>query len=680
MQTRRRLDAWKEIASYLGRDVTTVRRWEKQEGLPVHRHLHRKLGSVYAYSDEIDAWWRRRSTELSAPEPAPQLQPKPAPQHVPQRVGDAAPKPGAAYVRNGAAGFAVSAAVLWLVVAMLTMTSSHVWMPPVRAENPRVHRVALSAPDGTLVDSLALSPDGLDVVFAANDKVGSHLWIRRVESTVARRLEGTGGASFPFWAPDGRSLGFFAGGRLKRITVVTREVVDLAAAPNGRGGTWSDQNEIVYAPDDGAALWRVPAAGGPVAALTTVGRETVEGHAWPEFLPGGRQLLYTDYVSHRQRHGVYVLDMETGRKWRIVPSYTSAVYVPTGHLLFANRDGALVAQRFNPATHTPSGLPVTVADRVVLRYGIGHRIDVSVSRTGVIAARSADEVQNTVAVADRTGRVVRTLGAPAFHSNPILSPDGKRILATVATDLTGSSNLWMFDLNGGAGSRATFGSKWDGAPVWSPDGQRIIFASLRNKQSGLYEKKLGAGTDDPILSSGRMQMPDSWSRDGRYLTYQTMGQGTRFDVWAWDMTGERRTFPLLASAANEGHSQISPDGRFVAYTSDESGRFEVYVKPFPSGDEKWVVSSQGGVEPRWRADGHELTYIAADRMLTAVSVTTTPGFQRGLATPLFNSQAEYLWQDTRNHYDVTPDGRHFVIMSPAADQRVAAFTLIVNWR
>jgi len=348
--------------------------------------------------------------------------------------------------------------------------------------------------------------------------------------------------------------------------------------------------------------------------------------------------------------------------------------------LYANKNGALVAQRFSPATRTPFGLPVTVADRVVSRYGIGHRVDVSVSRTGVIAARSADDVQDTLAVTDRAGRVLRTLGTPAFYRNPTFSRDGRQVLATVATDLTSTSNLWQFDLNGGDGSRATFGTKWDWAPVWSSDGQRIIFASLRNKQFGLYERKLGAGSDDPILSAARMQSPESWSRDGRYLTYQTMGQGTRFDVWAWDLTGERRTFPLLASEANEGHSQISPDGHFVAYTSDESGRFEVYVRPFPSGPGKWPVSSQGGVEPRWRRDGRELIYIAADRMLTAVSVTTTPEFQRGQATPLFNSQAEYLWQDTRNHYDVTPDGRKFVLALPATDQRAAAFTLIVNWR
>ncbi|HET9271568.1 MAG TPA: hypothetical protein VFO31_25500, partial [Vicinamibacterales bacterium] len=298
---RRRLDAWKEIASYLGRDVTTVRRWEKREGLPVHRHLHRKLGSVYAYSDEIDAWWRRRSTELSPPSAEPASAPASHVEPMPRQ--------------NGAAGFAIFAGLLWLVVAMLTMTSSHTWLPRPGAENPRVYRVALTPPDGTLADSLALSPDGLDVAFAASDSTGSHLWIRRLDSRVARRLEGTGGASFPFWAPDGRSLGFFAGGRLKRIAVMTREVVDLAAAPNGRGGTWSDQDEIVYAPDDGAALWRVPAVGGPVAALTTLGRETVEGHAWPEFLPGGRQLIYTDYVSSRD-HGVYLLEMDTGRKWR----------------------------------------------------------------------------------------------------------------------------------------------------------------------------------------------------------------------------------------------------------------------------------------------------------------------------------------------------------------------------
>jgi Tol biopolymer transport system component len=178
-----------------------------------------------------------------------------------------------------------------------------------------------------------------------------------------------------------------------------------------------------------------------------------------------------------------------------------------------------------------------------------------------------------------------------------------------------------------------------------------------------------------------MEVPESLSPDGRHLTYRRMGQGTHFDVWAWDLV-EKRTFPVIATTANEGNSHISPDGRYIAYASDESGSFEVYVRPFLSGTDKdrRLVSSHGGVDPRWRADGLELFYIAANRMLNAVSVTTSPAFQQGKTTPLFDSQAEYLWQDTRNHYDVTPDGRRFVLVSPVTDRRAAPFTLIVNWR
>ena len=655
MQTRRRLDAWKEIASYLGRDVTTVRRWEKREGLPVHRHLHRKLGSVYAYTDEIDAWWRRRSTELSAPDEKQEAQ-------------------------HGSAGFAISAAVSWLVVALLTMTSSHVWMPPVRPGNAPVVPVALPAPDGTLADSLALSPDGVTVVFAASRNGESRLWVRRVESMVSRAIEGTAGATFPFWSPDGTGVGFFAGGRLKRVVVVTGEVVDLAAAPNGRGGTWSERGEIVFSPNDGSALLRISASGGPATAVTSLGHAPVEGHTWPEFLPGGRHLIYTDCTIDRDRYGIYLLDLESGWPSRLVPAYSSGAYLPSGHVLFRNADGALVAQRLNVATRTAFGLPVVVADRVFSRYGIGHRLDLAVSRSGLIAVRNTDDVQNRLVLIDRASkRVVRTFGSPAFHSNPTLSPDGRQLLATIVRDLTQPLNLWRFDIEGGEGSQITSGSPFDIAPVWSSDGGRFIFHSVRDKRAGLYERKVSAGIDELVLPASFLQVPESWSRDGRYLTFQKMGQGTRFDVWAWDMA-EKRAFAISAGKANEGNSQISPDGHYIAYTSDESGQFEVYVKPFPSGTGKWLVSSRGGVDPRWRGDGRELYYIATDRMLSALSVTTAPAFTFGKSRPLLDSQAEYLWQDTRNHYDVTPDGRQFVLVSPTTDQRAAAFTLIVNWR
>ena len=566
---------------------------------------------------------------------------------------------------------------------MVTMTNSHVWMPPWSPGAAPIFSVALAAPEGTLADSLALSPDGVNVAFAASRDGASHIWIRRVDSMTVRKLSGTEGATFPFWAPDGAGIGFFAGGRLKRVVVATGEIIDLAAAPNGRGGTWNERNEIVFSPNDGSALYRVQATGGQLKPVTTLGPAAVEGHAWPEFLPGGRYAIYSDYTVDPDRYGIYLLDLESGRPFRLAAFYSSAAYVASAQaLLYKNGDGALVAQRLNLDTHVAYGQARVLTERVYSRYGIGHRVDVSVSRSGVIAARSVEDVQNQVVLVDRASRrVVRKFGSPGFHSNPTLSPDGRQLVATVGHLLDQPFNLWMFDVAGGSGSRLTFGTTWDVAPVWSSDSQRLIFTSLRDKKAGLYQRKLGDGADEWILPASFLQMPESWSRDGRYMTYQRMGQGTRFDVWAWDFV-EKRAIPILTGKANEGHSQISPNGRYVAYTSDESGQFEVYVKPFPGGDgpDKWIVSSFGGVEPRWRSDGSELFYIAADRMLTVVSVSMTPTFQPGKAMPLLDSQAEYLWQDTRNSYDVTPDGRRFVLRSPVSDPRSAPFTLIVNWR
>jgi hypothetical protein len=397
-------------------------------------------------------------------------------------------------------------------------------------------------------------------------------------------------------------------------------------------------------------------------------------------LPGGQQVIYTDCTIDSRRYGIYLVDLESGWTSRIVPAYSSGAYLASGHVLYKDKAGALVAQRLNVGTHTPYGVPGVVADRAFSRYGIGHKVDLAVSRSGLIAVRNADDVQDQIVLVDRTSRqVIRRYGAPGFHGNPTLSRDGRQLLASLTRDLTQPYNLWRFDVEGGEGARVTFGSDWDIAPVWASDGQGFIFHSVRDKRAGLYERKLSAGQDTLVLPVSFLQIPESWTANGRYLTFQKLGQGTRFDVWAWDRV-ENRTFPVVATKANEGNSQISPDGRYIAYTSDESGQFEVYVKPFPAGSERWLVSSHGGVDPRWRGDGLEMFYIAADHMLNAVRVTTSPAFQSGPSVPLLDSRAEYLWLDTRNHYDVTPDGQRFVLMAPVSDRRAAPFTLIVNWR
>jgi eukaryotic-like serine/threonine-protein kinase len=655
---RRRLDAWKEIAAYLKRDVTTVRRWERREGLPVHRHLHDKLGSVFAYEDEIDAWSHQRSRRL---DPSDRLE-------------------SAANTEEASYSFSTRGFAVVITAAVIALTSGRVGAPDAGPRPDASVRVAIVTPEVARVNSLALSPDGDNVAFAAPDAAGNNqLWVRRIDSGVSQLLPGTNGATFPFWSPDGRALGFFAEGKLKRIALSTREARDLAAASDGRGGTWNDRDVIVFAPDYGGPLFRVAASGGPAVAVTSIGSSPVEGHAWPEFLPDGRHFLYTDYCDDRNRYGIYVGDLETGVTKRLLAVYSSAAYSTYGFLLYAV--DALVAQPFDLDRLEPRGDPVPVADRPMQHYGLGHKVDFSVSRSGLLAARTATDEQTRLIWFDRMGRVLGEVGDAALYSNPALSPSGRELVVTVGQGDRGPANLWLFDLAHGASSRLTFAKGANFAPVWSPAADRIIFASSRSRKMELYQRNLdGGGSDTKVLDAPMMQIPEAWSADGRHLTFSTMQPGTKSDVWAWQLDDDRSPVPVLQGPSNEGQSQISPDGRFIAYISDESGRFEVYVQPFPLTQEKWQISAGGGFDPRWRRDGRELFYIGADRKLMAVDVRTRGVFQHGAANSLFDTSLIDLWQDTRNHYEVAPDGRRFLIMVPRVDPRSVPFTMLLNWQ
>ena len=658
MSTRRRLDAWKELASYLDRDVTTVRRWEKREGLPVHRHLHGKLGSIYAFSDEIDAWSERRSTVV-APPSAPSAAESAAP-----------PEPSRRFWRVG-----VGAAV---VIAIVVATASGPSVPTARpSADLTTRKVALPAPPGTLVDTLTLSPDGEQAAFVAVDAVGSQLWIRRLDSADAQRIPGTEGASFPFWSSDGRHLGFFAAGRLKSLAIATRDVRDIAAAADGRGGAWNDRGEIVFAPSRDTALYRVPADGGPVTAVTAIDQRVVGGHAWPEFLPDGRHFLFTDYSVDPNRYGIYVGDLATGETKRLLAKYSSASYSGGGLLLYS--DIALVAQRFDLERLEVFGPVLTVADRVRHRYGMAHKAEFSLSATGLLAVRGGIEDTNRLVWLDRSsGDLITTFSDGAWHSNPTLAPDGASFLATISNG-RGQDSLWRFDVASGERMRVTLAGAIDLAPVWSPHGDSVLFASIRNRHMQVFERSFATGAETLALRAASKQVPESWSRDG-YLTFSTMTPGSKHGVWARRLDADAVPFVVADTAANEGQSQLSPDGRYVAYTSDESGQFEVYVQSFPDPAQRWQVSDGGGADPRWRSDGRELFYIAADRRFMAAEVHTQPSFRRGRVRALFDSHLEDLWQDTRNHYDVTPKGDRFVFLQPSVDRRSAPFVLVFNWR
>ena len=692
---RRRLDAWKEIATYLGRDVTTVRRWERREGLPVHRHLHDKLGSVYAYADEIDEWMSRRSTQeapvggLNAAPRIPDATQEPPVVALPQAAAarvhagdarrDAMPAPEESLPMPRAAWRRAPWRAMFGIAAVLVVGMTLPWSRDELlsdAGDDAMMSVALTPPAGTVVNSLALSPDAKQVLFCASEAENTRIWVRRVDSIVAEPLAGTDGASFPFWSADGQRFGFFAGGRLKVFNLATREVRDLAAAPDGHGGAWNDRDEIVFAPGRATALEVIRASGGSPTQVTTIGSSFREGHSWPSFLPGGRRFLYTDSSGDRRRDGIYVGDLDTHQSKRIVQQYSSAAYVAGGFLLYVK--GSLMAQRFDPMRLEVRGDAMPLADQVLQSYDIGSHADFSVSRTGVIAARAGVRDLNELRWIDRaTRRSLGSIAAPAEYSNPTLSPDGRKLIATVTVD-NGPGNLFSFDLQTGQKTRISFGAPADHAPLWSPAGTEILFATPR----GLFRQALGGSNRNPVpvLSAPMMQLPDSWSAaDERYVTVSALSRQTKSDIWLWQLGDHTHATPLVNSPANEGQSRISPDGRYLAYASDESDRFEVYVQAFPVANGRWQISSGGGADPLWSRDGHELFYVAADRQMMAVPVDTRSTFQAGREKALFKTQLESLWMDTRNHYDVSPDGRRFVVITPAADRREAPFTLLSNW-
>ncbi|HVQ42149.1 MAG TPA: hypothetical protein VMS54_08085, partial [Vicinamibacterales bacterium] len=550
---RRRLDAWKEIATYLGRDVTTVRRWERREGLPVHRHLHDKLGSVYAYADEIDEWMSRRSTQEAPvrisdaapllPETAQEtlaVEPPPAAAarvHADDARRDASPAPEESSPVPRAVWLRARWRAMLGIAAVLLVGIMQPWSPDAGedallpdAGDDAMIRVALTPPAATVVDTLALSPDGQQVLFCAFADGGTRIWVRRLDSIVAEPLTGTDGASFPFWSADGQRFGFFAAGRLKVFNLATREVRDLAAAPEGHGGAWNDRDEIVFAPGRASALQLIRASGGALTQVTTIGSSFKEGHAWPSFLPDGRHFFYTDCALDRNRYGIYVGDLETHESKRILPQFSSAVYGAGGFLLYVNEQ--LMAQRFDPVRLKVRGEAMPIANQVLQRYDLGHQADFSVSRTGVIAVRAGVRDLNELQWIDRaTRRSLGSVAAPAEYSNPTLSPDGRQLIATVSVD-SGPGNLFSFDLETGQKTRISFGAPADHAPLWSPAGTEILFATPR----GLFRQALGGSNRNPIpaLSAPMMQLPDSWSAaDERYVTVSALSRQTKSDIWLW---------------------------------------------------------------------------------------------------------------------------------------------------
>ena len=531
-------------------------------------------------------------------------------------------------------------------------------------------------------DYVALSPDGRTVALVAYSEQANKnvIWTNRVGGRGANVLPGTEGAAYPFWAPDGRSLGFFAQGKLKTIDVASGGSAQIVAdAPFGRGGTWNRNSVILFTPDAWSGLFRVSSSGGtPVAVTKPDVSQFQVSHRWPVFLPDGRHFLYLacNFSGRLDKNMIMLGALDSDEKRTIVNASTNAVYVDPGYLVYW-RDNALVAQHFDLRSYALTGEPHTLSDAVQYFPQTNFAVfDVAgktlVAQTGM--GRGANKSQ--LIWFDRHGKQVGAVGPPSLVSNPKLSPDGRRV-AVDQTDIDGRHvNIWIHELNSDAAARLGFGPWLEQVSIWSPDGKKVVYTSNEKLFFSLYSKNAdGSGAAQDVIDFGTPQQgPWDWSRDGKYLL-------ARKDRELWYATmSDLQTHPLLQTPFLVRNAQFSPDGKFVAYASSETGSWEVYVSPFPDFGSKWQISRGGGEEPRWRRDGKEMFYLAPDGRLMAVDVKSGTGLEAGSPVALFQTHPRQpISAMDFFSYDVTADGEKFLVNTRVETSNSAPLSVILNW-
>ena len=520
---------------------------------------------------------------------------------------------------------------------------------------------------------MSLSPDGRTLAFSASTSEGTTaLWVRPLEATAARELPGTDGAVLPFWSADSRSIAFTTNDSLRSIEPTTGRIERIGAGT--MVGTWNVDDVIVarkqFVGPEGPILWRIPAGGGEPTPATSPGLRA----SAPEFLPDGRRFLFVGMppdAPPEQSQTVYVGTLDSRQSTPLFESDSPALYAAPGYVLYM-RGYTLVAQRFDPDRLRPHGDPVPLVAQVDRPAGTG-RAAFAVSQTGVLAYRLTAETE--LAWFDREGTALGAVGPSAHHANPALSPDGRHLAVQRLDPSSAQSSLWLVDLATRKEGRIGIATPDSSMPLWTPDSQHIVY----RKRDAFYRMPMDA-TSEELLVSGlsRQATPLGWSADRRLLLFDDLSPATMLGLHLLSMENPRQRIPWIDSLFSEVQGQISPDGEWLAYVSNESGRSEIYVRPFPSGDRAWRVSSEGGLEPRWRLDGKELFYLALDGSLMAASVKRSPAFEPARPVRLFETRMATVRNGwfIRNQYVVAPDGR-FLINQPR--DVGAAITVETNW-
>jgi serine/threonine protein kinase len=574
--------------------------------------------------------------------------------------------------------WALALVVLAVVLTLVVLRSG----PPVKEAH--AVRLSLGLPAGATGAFARVSPDGRNLAFSIWSEGQKQLWLRPLDSLTAQPLSGTEDASFPFWSPDSRYVGFFADGKLKKIDVGGGPVQTLCDAPGPFSmGSWSRDGTILFdvtetPGQDG--IYRVSDAGGTPERLRLLGESGSEVWAvWPSFLPDDRHFvafcsLGTDDVPDEP--GLCVASLDTNRARMLLPSGWEggrAEYAPPGYLLYT-RDGALQARAFDAKSFRFQGGPVTIAERLEEIGPVGLH-NFSVSGDGVLVYQTSGS-RSRLIWKDRNGREVGQLGSPGAYSDLRFGPDGRDLAVTQYDLQAGAGDVWIIEVERNVATRFTTDRHDNMIPVWSPDGRRVVYSSARDTPPFMHVKSR-AGGDEQVLvpSRGTLQLASDWSSDGRHLLYVDRDPTTDWDIWLLPFDGAGEPTPFVQTPFKELLASFSPNGRWVAYTSDESGRLEIYVRSFEGTGERRRVSTGGGYLPRWRRDGKELFYLTLENQLMAVPVTSGETFDPGTPTALFSFKSH---REAMMPYDVSPDGQRFIVISVIPEE-VAPPTVVLDW-
>jgi Tol biopolymer transport system component len=608
----------------------------------------------------------------------------------PTSAGDSQPT---IYPQAGSAP-AGSSRVPWIVAALTSIAALAsivaivfgYWQfgsaPPV----PEVVRSSLLAPEGTEYVAhsgghIALSPDGRHLVFLAADSnnADEELWVRPLNSLTALRLSGTEGATFPFWSHDGRQIAFFADNKLKKVLATGGPALTICDAPTGRDGSWNAANVILFSPLSSGPIHRVSSAGGESIAVTVLDSASRDHtHRWVRFLPDQEHFLFfirTQGGAGGDEDCIAVASIEGGPIKRLVHTKSNVVYA-AGHILYV-RENTLLAHPFDPEALALTGDAFPIVEGISHNEGWSRGI-FSVSRNGYMAYQTGEfESASQMVFLDRAGQRTDSIAEQLRYYEASYSPDERFLAVDILDEASNDIDVWILDLERDIRTRFTFEAGFDFAPIWSPDGSEIAFSSSRNQGSGIYIKPSdGNGEAYRVFESDVQADLADWSADGRYLVVVVENPATAHDIWIVPLYGDSTGRLFADSEFDETWPTISPDGRWLAYSSNESGTEEVYVTTFPDPGPKWQVSNDEGDRPHWRADGQELFYLDnRDRIVSAEVDGSGSSFKVGSVEVLFQTQPRRPgWI-----YDVTADGQTFIVNTSLVQGRVSPVTLVTNW-